>query len=83
MFDKTKRRKPEQELNETESARCLYLRALHKEMNHLPGVNKLHGVLEDDHYFAVLFVHLPNGTLRDLLKRRIKLTEVEVKCYGY
>jgi serine/threonine protein kinase len=83
IFDRKKARLPEQELRDTDSARCLYIHAVHKQMQLIQGVNRLHCVLEDDHYFAMLFLYLPNGSLFDLKKRRIKLTEVEVRCYAH
>lgn len=53
---------------------------IHRALHH-PHVVKFHHVFEDNENVYILLEICPNQTLNDLLKRRKRLTELEVQFY--
>ncbi len=53
---------------------------IHKSLNH-PGVVRFENNFEDSRNVYILLELCPNQTLKELVKRRKKLTELEAQCY--
>jgi serine/threonine protein kinase len=66
-----------------ETKRFQSLQSVHKQLTSVRNVLKVHCVLEDANHQVVLFPYLCNGSLKEVLNRRGRLTEVEIRSYGH
>ena len=72
----------EKSKNSYDKQRLINELIIHKSLCH-PQIVSFENFFENKKYVCCLFEFCENQTLNELLKRRERLTEIEVQCYIY